>query len=78
MYGKTPAQVVLRWLLQRGVASLAKSTRSERMRQNIDVFDFELSADDMARIATLDAGESQFFSHADPEMVRWLAGRAQA
>ncbi|QRY42252.1 aldo/keto reductase [Microbacterium hominis] len=76
--GKAPAQVVLRWLLQRGVVSLAKSSRFERMQQNIDILDFELSDGDMARIATLDEGESQFFSHADPETVRRLASRAQA
>ncbi|RKE64598.1 diketogulonate reductase-like aldo/keto reductase [Microbacterium sp. AG238] len=76
-YDRSPAQVVLRWLLQRGVASLAKSVKPERMRQNIDVLSFDLAAEDMERIATLDAGQSQFFSHADPEMVRWLAGRAE-
>lgn len=76
-YGKSAAQVVLRWLLQRGVVSLAKSVKPERMQQNVDVLDFELSAEDIDRIATLDAGESQFFSHADPEMVRWLASRAE-
>lgn len=76
-YDKAPAQVVLRWLLQRGVVSLAKSVKLERMQQNIDVLGFELTAEDMGRIATLDAGQSQFFSHADPEMVRWLAGRAE-
>ncbi|WP_374206546.1 aldo/keto reductase [Microbacterium sp. VKM Ac-2923] len=76
-YGKAPAQVVLRWLLQRGVVSLAKSLKLERMRQNADVLDFALSADDLSRIATMDAGESQFFSHTDPAMVRWLAGRAE-
>lgn len=68
---------MLRWLLQRGVVSLAKSVKLERMQQNIDVLDFELSAEDMDRIATLESGESQFFSHADPDMVRWLAGRAE-
>jgi 2,5-diketo-D-gluconate reductase A len=76
-YDKAPAQVVLRWLLQRGVVSLAKSVKLERMQQNFDVLGFELSREDMDRIATLDSGESQFFSHADPEMVRWLAGRAE-
>ena len=76
-YDRSPAQVVLRWLLQRGVASLAKSVKPERMRQNIDVLSFDLAAEDMERIAALDAGQSQFFSHADPEMVRWLAGRAE-
>lgn len=77
-YDKAPAQVVLRWLLQRGVVSLAKSVKRERMQQNIDVLGFELSGDDMDHIAALDAGESQFFSHADPEMVRWLVGRAES
>lgn len=76
-YDRSPAQVVLRWLLQRGVASLAKSVKPERMRQNIDLLSFDLTAEDMERIATLDAGQSQFFSHADPEIVRWLAGRAE-
>jgi 2,5-diketo-D-gluconate reductase A len=76
-YDKAPAQVVLRWLLQRGVVSLAKSVKLERMQQNFDVLGFELSREDMDRIATLDSGESQFFSHADPEMVRRLAGRAE-
>ena len=77
-YDKTPAQVVLRWLLQREVVSLAKSVKRERMQQNFDVLDFELAGEDMDRIAALDAGKSQFFSHADPEMVRWLAGRAES
>ncbi|WP_424449231.1 aldo/keto reductase [Microbacterium arborescens] len=76
-YDKAPAQVVLRWLLQRGVVSLAKSVKLERMQQNIDVLGFELTAEDMGHIASLDVGQSQFFSHADPEMVRWLAGRAE-
>lgn len=62
-YDKSVAQVVLRWLLQRGIIPLAKSVRPERMRQNFDVADFELSETDMARIATLDDGASQFFEH---------------
>ncbi|MDI9889564.1 aldo/keto reductase [Microbacterium sp. IEGM 1404] len=77
-YGKGPAQVMLRWLVQREVVVVSKSTRLERMQQNIDVLDFELTDGDMAQIATLDQGESQFFSHADPDMVRWLTGRAEA
>lgn len=77
-HGKSVAQVVLRWLLQRQVVVLAKSVKLERMQQNLDVTDFELTSDEMARIETLEAGESQFFSHADPEMVRWLSGRAEA
>jgi len=77
-YDKSPAQVVLRWLVQRSVVVVSKSTKPERMQQNLDVLDFELTDDDMAQIAALDQGESQFFSHADPEMVRWLTGRAEA
>ena len=77
-YGKSPAQVVLRWLVQREVVVVSKSTRLERMQQNIDVLDFELTDEDMSQIATLDQGESQFFSHVDPDMVRWLTGRAEA
>lgn len=73
-YGKTIGQVVLRWLVQRGIVALAKTVRQERMAENIDVFDFSLDAADMARIATLDAGASSFFSHRDPEMVKRLAG----
>ena len=69
---------MLRWLVQREVVVVSKSTRLERMQQNIDVLDFELTDGDMAQIATLDQGESQFFSHADPDMVRWLTGRAEA
>ncbi|MFD1261655.1 aldo/keto reductase [Entomomonas asaccharolytica] len=72
-YGKTIGQLVLRWLAQRGIASLAKSVRKERMLENQAIWDFELSADDMAQIATLDTATSQFFSHHDPEMVKWLA-----
>lgn len=77
-YGKSPAQVTLRWLVQREVVVVSKSTKPERMQQNIDVLDFELTDDEMSRIATLDQGGSQFFSHTDPEMVRWLTGRAEA
>ncbi|MBI5160736.1 MAG: aldo/keto reductase [Micrococcales bacterium] len=77
-YGKSAAQVTLRWLLQREVVVVSKSTKPERMQQNIDVLDFELTDDEMSRIATLDQGGSQFFSHTDPEMVRWLTGRAEA
>lgn len=74
-YGKTIGQVVLRWLAQRGVASLAKSVRKERMIENQAIWDFELTADDMAQIATLDTATSQFFSHSDPEIVKWLSSR---
>jgi 2,5-diketo-D-gluconate reductase A len=74
-HDKSVAQVVLRWLVQRGVIVIPKSTRIERMRENIDVFDFELSDDEMMRIAGLDTGNSLFFEHHDPEMVEWLNGR---
>ncbi|WP_446046480.1 aldo/keto reductase [Streptomyces olivaceus] len=74
-YGKSVGQVVLRWAVQRGVASIPKSVRPERMAENLDVFDFELSADDMASIATLDTGTTLFFDHHDPEIVKWLSAR---
>ncbi|MFC6066403.1 aldo/keto reductase [Streptomyces ochraceiscleroticus] len=74
-HGKSVAQVVLRWLIQRGVVTIPKSVRAERMAQNFDVFDFELTDDQMASIATLDTGASLFFDHRDPEMVRWLSER---
>lgn len=74
-HGKSVAQVVLRWLTQRGVVAIPKSVRPERMAQNIDIFDFELSADELARIAALDTGASQFFDHRDPAMVHALGTR---
>ncbi|MER5949532.1 aldo/keto reductase [Streptomyces sp. NPDC001904] len=74
-YGKSVAQVVLRWLTQRGVIAIPKSVRAERMAENIDVFDFQLTDEQMARIATLDTGSSLFFDHHDPEIVTWLARR---
>ena len=74
-YKKSAAQVILRWLLQRGIIALAKSTRKERMIENISVFDFELSAEDMAAITTLDTKTSSFFDHRNPEMVKWLGTR---
>lgn len=73
-YGKSVAQVALRWLLQRGVIIIPKSTHIERMQQNIDIFDFELSAEDMAEIATLDTATSLFFDHHDPEVVKMFMG----
>ena len=72
-YGKTSAQVILRWELQRGIVVIPKSTHIERMEQNFNVFDFDLSEEDMARIATLDKKQSSFFSHYDPKMVEWFA-----
>jgi 2,5-diketo-D-gluconate reductase A len=74
-YNKSVAQVILRWVLQRGIIALAKSTRKERMIENINVFDFELSAEDVAAIATLDTKTSCFFDHRNPEMVKWLGNR---
>lgn len=73
-YGKSVAQVALRWLLQRGVIIIPKSTNIERMQQNIDIFDFELSAEDMAEIAALDTATSLFFDHHDPEVVKMFMG----
>lgn len=70
-YGKTPAQVALRYLIQRGVIVIPKSTHIERMRQNMEVFDFGLADDDMAAITALDGGKS-LFSHYDPELVNFL------
>lgn len=74
-YNKSVAQVILRWVVQRGIVALAKSTRKERMIENFNVLDFELSADDMAAITTLDTKTSSFFDHRDPEKVKWLGSR---
>jgi 2,5-diketo-D-gluconate reductase A len=74
-HSKSVAQVVLRWLIQRNVVVVQKSVRPERMRENIELFDFELTDDEMARIATLDRGESLFFDHHDPAMVESFAER---
>jgi diketogulonate reductase-like aldo/keto reductase len=74
-YNKSVAQVILRWVVQRGIIALAKTTRKERMVENISVFDFELSAEDMAAIAALDTQTSSFFDHRDPKMVKWLGER---
>ena len=77
-YNKSVAQVILRWVTQRGIIALAKSSRKERMMENINVLDFELSAEDMAAIATLDTKTSSFFDHRDPAMVKWLGERKLA
>ena len=74
-YGKSVGQVVLRWLIQRDIVVLAKSVRRERMAENLDVFDFELDANDRASIATLETGTSSFFSHRDPAIVKWMRER---
>ncbi len=71
-YGRTAAQVMLRWNIQRGVVVIPKSTHIERMRENIDVFDFELSDEDMNFMSSLDKNESSFFSHSDPAIVEWF------
>lgn len=71
-YGKSVAQVILRWHLQRGIVVIPKSTHIERMEENFHVFDFSLSEDDMAVIATIDKKQSSFFSHTDPNMVEWF------
>lgn len=74
-HNKSVAQVIIRWLVQRGIIVLAKTTRKERMIENISVFDFELSAADMAAISALDTKTSCFFDHRDPEKVKWLGER---
>lgn len=71
-YNKSAAQVMLRWLIQRGVIIACKSTHIERMEENFNVFDFELSADDMKEINNLDTSNSLFFNHQDPKMVEWF------
>lgn len=75
-HGKSVAQIILRWLTQRGVVAIPKSVRPERIAENFDVFGFDLTPDDMAAIATLDQGVSSFFDHRDPAMVKRL-GQAQ-
>lgn len=72
-HGKTIAQVALRYLIQSDVVVIPKSTRKERMAENIDVFDFTLDAADMSAIAALDTGRTLFFDHTDPEMAAWFA-----
>lgn len=71
-YGKSVAQTALRFLIQSGVVVIPKSVHTERMKENFDVFDFELNAEEMARIEALDEGKSLFFSHYDPETVEWF------
>jgi len=71
-YGKSIAQVILRWMIQRDVVVIPKSVRKERMEENFNVFDFELTPEDMKAIHSLDTAESAFFDHRDPEMVKWL------
>ena len=72
-HGKSVAQIILRWLRQRGVVAIPKSVRKERMAENFAIFDFELRAEDMSAIAALDTKQSAFFDHRDPQMVKWIS-----
>jgi len=74
-YGKSIAQVILHWLVQRNIIAIPKSVRKERMAENLDIFDFDLSAEDLQAISTLDTNASLFFDHRDPAMVKWLSER---
>jgi len=74
-HNKGVAQVILRWLTQRGIVALSKSVRKERMEENLNVLDFELSAEEMETIKNLDTKTSSFFDHRDPAMVKWLGER---
>lgn len=74
-HSKSVAQVILRWLTQRGIVAIPKSVRKERMAENINIFDFKLSAEDMDAIKALDTNASLFFDHRDPNMVKWLSER---
>ena len=71
-YGKSVAQVILRWQLQRNIICIPKSVNPERIRQNIDVFDFELTDEEMKAIKALDQQKSAFFDHGDPKVVEWI------
>jgi diketogulonate reductase-like aldo/keto reductase len=74
-YKKSVTQVVLRWLTQRGVVAIPKSVKKERIKENYNIFDFELSPEDMEAIATLDMKTSSFFDHRDPEIIKWMGSR---
>ncbi|GAA4308225.1 aldo/keto reductase [Mucilaginibacter gynuensis] len=74
-YDKSIAQVILRWLTQRGVVAIPKSVKKERMAENLNSLDFKLTADEMEKIKTLDTNASLFFNHRDPKMVKWLGER---
>lgn len=77
-YNKSVAQVILRWELQRGIVVIPKSVHAERMYENFNVFDFALSTEDMAVMASLDKKQSSFFSHTDPAMVEWFVQMVEA
>jgi len=74
-YDKSVAQIILRWLTQRGVVVIPKSVRKERMAENFNIFDFEIEAEDMEIIKTLDTKTSLFFDHCKPEIIKWMATR---
>ena len=74
-YKKSVAQIILRWLIQRGVVIIPKSVRKERIVENFNIFDFELSLEDIGKVASLDTKKSAFFDHRDPEIVKWLGTR---
>ena len=74
-HNKSLAQVVLRWLIQRGVVAIPKSVKKERIKENFDVFNFELNAEDLDAITTLDSKVSSFFDHRDPEIIKWMGSR---
>ncbi len=74
-YKKSVAQLVLRWLTQRGVVAIPKSVRKERIKENFNIFDFELSPEDLEAIASLDMKKSSFFDHRDPEIIKWMGSR---
>jgi 2,5-diketo-D-gluconate reductase A len=74
-YGKSIAQVVLRWLVQRGIVTIPKSVKKDRMKENFTVFDFQLSDEDMNAILSLDQKVSAFFDHRDPKIIQWMASR---
>jgi len=72
-YSRSVAQVILRWLIQRGVVAIPKSVRKERMEENFNIFDFDLASEDMERLKSLDTKTSSFFDHRDPAMAKWLS-----
>ncbi len=74
-YKKSIAQVVVRWLIQRGVVAIPKSVKKERILENFNIFDFELNSEDLTSIETLDMKTSQFFDHRDPEIIKWMGSR---
>jgi 2,5-diketo-D-gluconate reductase A len=74
-YIKSIAQVILRWLIQRGVVAIPKSVHKERIEENFNIFDFELSTEEMESITTLDMKTTSFFDHRDPEIIKWMGSR---